>query len=360
MDKANDINLKCPYFPACGGCIYLDYNDKNYQKTKLEKLIKQLDKLDFLINDIEFFSVGANSRRKIILHLDKNNNLGFFAKSSKNLIVIDACYIAEKPISELILPLQNFVKNFEQDLITKITITVFDSAIDIIFDCRRELNLAQTKKIIEFSQSFQINSSSRVEDKISPILMVKKNQIFYPNFKINLQSDIFIQATKAGLSKISGIIIDFIKEKFSKKIHIIDIYSGFGAYTFLCAEYAKEITAFEGSEKMINLIKINAAQNQLTHVKTEQRDLFLYPLSAKELEKIDLAIINPPRNGAGSQALKISRSKLKNLIYVSCNPQSFARDAKMLIDGGFKIVKLVAIDQFYMSDHLELVAIFQR
>jgi 23S rRNA (uracil1939-C5)-methyltransferase len=123
---------------------------------------------------------------------------------------------------------------------------------------------------------------------------------------------------------------------------------------------AKEISAFEGEEKMIALINKNAAANNLAKIKSSTRDLFLDPIRASELKKFELAIINPPRNGAAPQISEISKSSLKNVIYVSCNPESFKRDAEILIDSGFKITNLTALDQFYSTKHLELVAIMQK
>ena len=144
-------------------------------------------------------------------------------------------------------------------------------------------------------------------------------------------------------------------------MRVADIYAGFGAYSFAVSHLVKKITAFEGDEKMVDLINKNAAANNLANkISAECHDLFLNPIRAKELKNFDLVIINPPRNGAAPQVLEISKSVVKNLIYVSCNPQSFAHDAKILIDAGFQIKNLTALDQFYSTKHLELIAIFQK
>lgn len=373
MKNIDVQNTRCRFFPACGGCSYLDISDDEYKKIKISHLKKDLEEIYDLVpgldniglkagNSCEFFFVGAHSRRKIILQIDGKNKLGFFAKASNNLVPIDVCYIAQKEISDLILPLQNIFDNFEANVVSQITITAFDNILDVIFICKRELNFAQIKKITEFAKAFKINASCRIKNQMIPILITQPNQIFYSDFKIDLSSDIFIQATKDGLQKITTTIIDFIKNKFGdKKISIADIYTGFGSYSFAVIDLAKEIYAFEGSEEMTNLIIKNAAKNGFTNkIKIENRDLVLYPVSERELQKFDLAIINPPRNGATPQINKIAKSKLKNLIYVSCNPRTFARDAKILIDSGFKISKLTAIDQFYSSLHLELVAEFEK
>ncbi len=386
--KNNDAqNSHCRFFPSCGGCSYLDLLDDEYQKIKIENLKKDLAEIlndtpslagrafemnvdrenqafkvrENILPELDFFSVGPHSRRKIILQLDAKNKLGFFAKGSKDLVAIDACYVAQKEISDLIPALQNIFENFEANVISQVAVTAFDNIVDVVFSCLRELNFSQIQKITAFAKAFKINASYRLKNQVTPIITLQPNQIFYPNFKIDLSSDIFIQATKLGLHKITSIISDFIKNKFDKKIILADIYTGFGAYSFGIVELTKEIYAFEGSEEMTKLIAKNATKNGFNNrIKTEHRDLMLYPVSEREMLKFDLVIINPPRNGAGPQIHKIANSKLQNLIYVSCNPKTFARDAGILLDSGFKITKLTAIDQFYSSPHLEVVGVFER
>lgn len=358
--SAEILNQKCSFFPACGGCNYLNLSDEEYFARKKNKL-KEILKTANLDIEFDFYSVGAHSRRKIILQIDDKNNLGFFAKATNKLVEIDACYIAENQISQIFQPLKEFLKTFENNLITQITITLFDNVIDVIFNCKRELNFAQMQKISQLAQALKINASYRFKNEIIPILLSQKNQIFYPHFAIDLEGDIFIQATKKGLEKITEIIRESIQKTFSKKIFAVDIYAGFGAYSFAIADLAKEIKAYEGSEKMVQLIHKNAAKNSLGNIiKSYERDLIMMPLNAKDLQNCDLAIINPPRNGAGPQAQEIADSKLNNIIYVSCNPQSFVRDAKILFAKNFQLTQLTAIDQFYGGDHLELVAIFKR
>ena len=199
-------------------------------------------------------------------------------------------------------------------------------------------------------------------NKITPIFIQEICRLnFKDNISLELDSEIFIQATKGGLDKISHEITNFIASTFKKKIIAVDIYSGFGAYSFAISSLVQKVYAFEGSKKMVDLISKNSAKNLLKNkIIPVERDLVLHPISEKELQEFDLAIINPPRNGAASQIAKISKSKLNYLIYVSCNPKSFAQDAATLFKSGFKISRLLAIDQFYGSEHLELVSIFVR
>lgn len=355
----------CRFFKACGGCSYLNLSVDEYQENKAKNLKDILDDLE--IPALEFFWIGEKSRRKITLQIDDNNKAGFFAKASKTLVEIDECYVAQDEISKIIIPIRNFLKTFENNLFSQISITLFDNIIDVIFFVKRELNFTQIQNITEFAKVNKINISYQIKKELNPIFILQNNQILLKNYsqesniKIDLNSEIFIQATKKGLQKIIAIIGDFIKDNFGKKPKIVDIYSGFGVYSFAIAHLAKEVLAFEGSEEMTKLIVKNSAKNSLTNkVIAKNRDLFFYPISYKELENCDLAIINPPRNGATPQIKEIANSKLKNLIYVSCNPKTFVFDAKILLESGFKISKITAIDQFFSSDHFELVAIFKR
>ena len=355
-------STKCNFFASCGGCSYLDLPDEQYRQKKILDVKQYLEgKKLFDVEKVNFVWIGSSSRRRIILQIDNENKLGFFAKSSQNIVEIDSCYVSDQEISRLILPLKNIVRSFENNLFTKITVTAFDNVLDVIFDCKRQLNFSQLQKIINFSKGCKINASIRIKKNLTQIFITSRSQIFYPNFKLNLVPNIFIQATKSGADEIISTIARFISANFSKKINIADIYAGFGSYSFAIVDFAKEIMAFEGAEEMVNMIKENSAANGLSaKLKSEMRDLMLFPISNKELEKFDLVIMNPPRNGATPQVKQISKSSVKSMIYISCDIKSFARDASILTESGFKIVDLVAIDQFYGSAHIELVAIFTK
>lgn len=351
----------CKFFDKCGGCDFLDLKDEDYQNLKIANLTQILEKnfSQYLLK-LEYIWIGPKSRRKITLQIDINNRVGFFAKQSNSIAEVSECFVAEEKISDLILPLKKFLKQQEENLFTQATITLFDDGLDLVLNAKREFNATQIQKIISFAKENNLNISSQIKNNFTPIFIARKNQIFYPNFKINLSSSIFIQATKSGLENIVRIISDFCKNS-KKKLKIADIYAGFGAYSFAICDLANEIHAFEGDQDMVDLINTNASSNNLGNkIKASARDLFSSAVIAKELKNFDLAIINPPRNGATPQVKEIAKSNLKSVIYVSCNPLSFAADAKILIDSGFKITRLVALDQFYSTKHLELISIFEK
>ncbi len=346
------MSPNCQYFPQCGGCDFLNLETSEYQNQK-QQLFPKLQFSDWIWID-------QNSRRKITLQINAQNRLGFFSKKTNNLIEVESCVIAEKQISELILPLKNFLQKQQQNFFTSCTITAFDNGLDVIFSTKNEPEISQSRKLIDFAKEFNLNISCLIKGQISGVFLTRKNQIFYPNFKLDLDSGIFLQATKSGLAAIISEISNFLKNNPQIK-NIADIYAGFGAYSFALVNLAKNISAFEGDKKMVDAINKNAALNNLSaKIKGEIRDVFKLPLTKKELERFDLIIMNPPRNGASPQALEIAKSKIKKLIYVSCNPQSFQRDCEILQSHGFAISKLTALDQFFATSHLELIAFFER
>ena len=327
---------------------------KNYRQDKQKNLANLLTEFS---GEIDWTWIGDASRRKVTFQIDGKNRLGFFAPRSHNLIEIESDPLAEEKISALIPQLKKFLKTHEQNFYTQIVVTLFDNGLDVIFVGKKALDFSKEQKLVNFAKENDLNISYRFSHETAPIFSPRPNQIFYDDFKINLTSDIFIQATKSGLAR----IIEIIRQNIKPKAKLADIYAGFGAYSFAIHDLAKSVFAFEGDQKMTDLISKNASANGLAQkLKAQLRDLFSTPLDKNELKDFDQVIINPPRNGATPQVIEISKSPLKNVIYVSCNPQSFKRDAKILIDSGFVITSLNAIDQFYSTEHLELVAIFQK
>lgn len=106
----------------------------------------------------------------------------------------------------------------------------------------------------------------------------------------------------------------------------------------------------------------DAASRKLggNHITAERRDLFRNPLLEKDLNAFDAVVLDPPRAGAAAQVTELARSKVKKIVYASCDPGSFARDARALQDGGYRLEKLMPIDQFLWSAHVELIALFTR
>lgn len=351
---------ECQFFNNCGGCSLQHVKEDFYQKFKIKIIEDLLEKNRISYqNAINFIKIGQNSRRKVRLHLDNGNNIGFFEQNSNNLVKINHCLMLEKKISDFYLKLQEFLNNFEKNLIKSIEICSFDNILDVIFEFKiNKISLKLQEKLILFSKNCQINLSLAINKEITPLIQIKKPELQIENLSIIVPNNIFLQATRNGLKAINNEILNFITK--IKAQNVADIYAGIGSYSFGMVEKVKKIDAFEGVEKMANSIDNNAKKHLLSHkLQAFKRDLLKDPILVNELREYDVIIINPPRNGAESQIKEISKLSKANIIIVSCDFNSFFRDLKILIVKGFKLQKLTLIDQFYYTSHMEIIAILE-
>jgi 23S rRNA (uracil1939-C5)-methyltransferase len=133
-----------------------------------------------------------------------------------------------------------------------------------------------------------------------------------------------------------------------------------GTFAFPLAVSAR-VLAVDGDSQAIAALQAAAKRTKgLKPMQSKVRDLFREPLSAKELEVFDAVVFDPPRAGAAAQAAMLTQSKVATVAAVSCNPRTLARDARLLIDGGYRLDAVTPIDQFLFSAHIEAVAIFHR
>lgn len=351
----------CQYFSNCGGCSLQHLKTDFYQKFKKENLAKTFSYNNLDVIDIDWIWVGEHSRRRANFHIDSNNNLGFFEEGSNNLVKISNCLMLETELSNLISPLQNLLSTLPKNIFDQISATKFDNGISLIFTSQNS-NLSQkiTSILADFAKTQKLISliNSNSAGNFDIIYQIAKPKLLVNQIELELPNNIFLQATQKGQEYISNFIREIAAETKAKQA--IDLYSGVGIYSFNLKNL-EQILCFEGIKNMIDSININAASHLLSHkIKGFVRDLVKNPLQQKELKNIDLAIINPPRNGAAAQAEILAKSDIKNIIMVSCNPESFASDAKILVENDYKITKLAAIDQFYYSHHLELISHFSK
>lgn len=356
----SEASSKCQFFSVCGGCKYLNLNEEVYQKNKSEQLQQFFAQYN-IDQKIDFFWIAPPNRRRVRLHIDKNNKIGFFKKSSREIVNINKCFVAEDGINKVISQLQQLINKIATGKIADIQITNFDNIVDIMLSLKKDLAFKEQQLIINFAKDNQVNISTIYKKQHLNLVEFAKNKIFYQNsVAIDLDSNIFLQASRRGMQKIIALIRDELKNS-NKNLRLADLYSGYGSYAFAVADQVQNISLFEGDQQMTKLIKDNIKTNQVAkNFKVAQRDLFNFPVSKVELKDFDLAIINPPRNGASSQIAEIGQSRLKKIIYISCSPKTFVRDFLILQKNGFIIKQISAIDQFYSTDHFELMTIIEK
>lgn len=164
----------------------------------------------------------------------------------------------------------------------------------------------------------------------------------------------FLQATADG----EAALVDAVKMAVGDAKLVADLFTGLGTFALSLDEERKVYAAEADREAMLSLK--SAAGRARRQIFTEHRDLFRRPLTAAELNRFDAVILDPPRAGAREQIGQLAQSQVPKIAYVSCNPASFARDAKMLVESGYRLQRTWPVGQFRWSTHVELVGEFIR
>ena len=166
----------------------------------------------------------------------------------------------------------------------------------------------------------------------------------------------FLQATSLG----EDTLVNLVMGHLGKSRNVLDLFCGVGPFALNIAKKSK-VHAIDSDKKAVGaLAETIRNSGGLKPIQTEARDLFKMPLTFIELADYDCVVFDPPRAGAEAQCRQLAKSKVRNVIAVACDAQSFARDAKILMEGGYRLTKVTPVDQFKYSTHVEIVAHFTR
>jgi 23S rRNA (uracil1939-C5)-methyltransferase len=174
--------------------------------------------------------------------------------------------------------------------------------------------------------------------------------------RVALPPGAFLQATVAGEQTLSRLVLEHVGDAKT----VADLFCGVGPFALRLAERAR-VAAFDSDAPAIAALKQAAGSaSGLKPVEADVRDLFRRPLVAQELKRFDAVVFDPPRQGAEAQARELASSAVPVVVGVSCNPATFARDARILADGGYRLAAVTPVDQFRHSPHVEIAARFAR
>ena len=326
----------------------------NHHNEK-EQLVWQLFG-NYTQNIVFSWLANQNLRRKIVLQINQQNILGEFLPKTHQHSPLIFHPLAEEKINIFLPKLQDFLNCFAKNFISQIKITSFDNVLDVVFIGKKSLSYQQKQALTSFAFQQNINLSWHFLQQQEPLFVAKPCFIAINDLNLQVNNEVFLQASKGGLQTICNVLSNFIADLEIKSPAIADLYCGFGIYSFALHQLIKESQAFDGSQTMIDLANKNSQKQQLTNkIKAHHRDLFFNPLTQQELNKFTAIIINPPRNGASPQVLQIAKSQVKNVCYVSCNPYSLLTDLKILLDYNYRINTMHGINQFADSKNIELV-----
>ena len=273
------------------------------------------------------------------------------------MVAVDNCLILEPALQALMTPLTKQLGKWHAvKAIKTISLTLADSGIDMALECSSVVE--NTAALSALAESLGIARISLVVAGQNPITVTSRSPVTMRlgAYDVALPVGAFLQASREGQRLLTEAVVAGLGDAKS----VADLFCGIGTYSFALNKMSK-VHCVESDMEMVKGLKAMVHMHGRNRfMTTEARDLFTKPLTAKELEKYDAVIINPPRPGAKAQCEQLAASKVKKIVMVSCNPATFSRDAKTLKNAGFSLVSAHGIDQFVYSPHLEIVAVFGR
>jgi 23S rRNA (uracil1939-C5)-methyltransferase len=348
----------CPHFAVCGGCAIQHWEMERYRAWKRDLVIETLAqaKLDCEIDPL--IDAHGAGRRRITLHARMGTHdvlkVGYAAANSHDIVPVDRCPILDPALSgaldaawAIAEPLTSVGKPLD------IQITATDNGLDVEV---RGSGPLPAKLIAALSRVAEQHRLARLTRHGELVLMRSPPTIAIGAAQVTLPPGSFLQATAAGEAALAELVAGHCK----RAKHIADLFCGVGPFALRLAAKSR-ISAFDSDAGAIAALQKAASSTPgLKPIKAEARDLFRRPLMPQELRDYDTVVFDPPRQGAQAQVLQLAASKIAAVVAVSCNVATFARDARILIDGGYKLEGVTPVDQFRHTPHIELVARFVR
>jgi len=352
------IDPFCAHFGTCGGCAIQHWQLDAYHAWKRQLVVDTLARADIDVEVADLIDAHGAGRRRVTLHArrapDGSFPVGFAAPNSHAVIAVDTCPILDPALSgafEAARALAALLKPIAKPL--DIQITAADNGLDV--DVRGSGPLP-AKTIAALSRLAEQYNLARLTRHGELVLMRAPPVVTMGIATVPLPPGSFLQATVAGEETLATLATSHC----GKAKRIVDLFCGVGPFALRLAAKAR-VAAFDSDAGAIaSLQNAIAAAHGLKPITAQARDLFRRPLVPQELRDIDAVVFDPPRQGAEAQSKQLAASKVPVIVAVSCNVTTFARDARILIDGGYRIESVTPVDQFRHTPHVELVARFVR
>ena len=352
----------CPHFTDCGGCAVQTLAAPAYGKWKRGLLVAALDHAGVAAEVGDIVDAHGEGRRRVTFHARFDRDalgriatvVGFMRARRHEIVALDACPILAPALKDA-LPVARAVAQMLNQLGKPLDILVTASLEGLDIDVRGtgKLSFEIEQALIGLAGRLDL---ARISNHGEIVIERKPPRIAMGLAHVTPPPGAFLQATEAGEETLTCLVAEGV----GKSRKVADLFAGVGTLTLRLAEKA-EVFAVE-SEALALVALERAAHNTsgLRTVSSERRDLVRRPLLAVELERFEAVVFDPPRAGAETQAQMLAGSKVPNVVAVSCNAQTFARDAKILVEGGYRIERITPVDQFRHSSHVEIVGIFRR
>ena len=358
----------CSHFTQCGGCSLQHLSPTAYQAWKRDIVCQAFKRQNLdvsVIADLVAGSAGSRRRARFSARrLAGGTILGFLKTGSHRIVDLNECPVLHSDIISVVPPLRELLGGLlDVRGIAEIAVTRADSGLDITLLMTGKPDLKVRQNLAIFGETNDVARISwkplktKAGESAEPIVTRRAVAMNFGDVQTEIPPDAFIQPTSRGEQTLREHVVAAV----GGAARVVELYAGCGAFTLPIAKSGSQIFAVDMAQDHLEGLSRAARSNALgERLTAEARNLDRRPLAGPELDGVDVVVLDPPRAGASSQVGLLARSTIPVIVYVSCNPQSFARDARKLIDGGYRLESVVPVDQFLWSPHVELVSVFRR
>lgn len=351
------VKAPCPHYRACGGCVLQHASDRFVEGWKASVVTSALAQRGVEARVLRVETSPPMSRRRATLsgrRTKKGTLVGFHARASDTVVEVPECRILRPELLAAMPALHEATAlGASRKGEISFVLTLSEAGIEVAARGGKEMDAALYEALAELARRHDLARLNWGEETVAER---RPAQQVFGAARVTPPAGAFLQATAEG----EAALVAFVRKAVGDAARVADLFAGCGTFALPLAATA-EVHAVEGEAAMLGALDRGWRGAQgLKRVTHEVRDLFRRPLLADEIDRFEAVVIDPPRAGAEAQVGEIATSKLRNLVHVSCNPVTFARDARRLVDAGFTLEDLIVVDQFRWSAHIELAAAFRR
>ena len=350
----------CRHFPACGGCQLQQLDEPSLADFVAERVANAATGQGLEPGTVTLPHLSPpRTRRRAALHAQRVGgkiSIGFREAGSHRIVDMHECHVLAPELFAQVAPLRKMLATQPGRLAVEVEMAVTEQGVDLGLKGLTVEGLKATEAVLDFSARQGLARVTLDQGfGAEPTWEPEPVTVRLGGVSVPFPSGGFLQATQDG----EAALIAAAQEWLSGSATVADLFSGLGTFAFALAGSGTRVLAAEASRETHFACKSAAGRAQVP-VHPLHRDLFRNPLQPNELNRFDAVLLDPPRAGAREQVGRIAESTVPRVVYISCNPSSWARDATVLIEGGFRLAELRPVGQFRWSTHVELASLFLR